>query len=302
VSGSDRTRRRCCGSPRGQTQARAGPTACASSRSACTSRKALRAARRASGWWLGHERAGSRTSHRSIAEPRVVTTARRCGSSARSADEARREQTAGRFGLGKACSRTGGAPPCTPPQDETFMCRRGSPSARRARARRRCTRGPSGLGQHPRPAAAPSAQSRSRRRRAEYVPRRERTPPHAGPLHARRVEDMVRALAEPRSGMAATTPRRPARTDRPGWASVERETGMVRHGPPPQPTSQPGSHGLIAELPGGSGRFLSIGPPTRLLLVSGICASVHCSPSATAPPRAWRIDSWRRGRSIRMPC
>ncbi|MBV9414894.1 MAG: cupin domain-containing protein [Solirubrobacterales bacterium] len=53
------------------------------------------------------------------------------------------------------------------------------------------------------------------------------------------IEDMVRGLAEPAQWPWLQPPPDGARVAPDRVASVERETGMVRHGPPPPPTEQP---------------------------------------------------------------
>jgi len=54
------------------------------------------------------------------------------------------------------------------------------------------------------------------------------------------IEDMVRGLAEPARWPWLQPPADGPRVSAEHMAAVERETGMVRHGPPPRPASQEG--------------------------------------------------------------
>jgi quercetin dioxygenase-like cupin family protein len=184
--------------------------------------------------------------HRSIAEPRVVTDGETLwflGTLARM--KLVGEQTAGRFGLWEGVLPHGAAPPLhSHPQDETFYVLEGEitvwlvepelaaaahedpPGWVNTRGRR-CAVGAV--------AFAPGGVPHTFRVESDTARMLVLSTP-AG------IEDMVRALAEPAQWPWLQPPPDGPRVPTDRMASVERETGMVRHGPPPPPTSQPGSH------------------------------------------------------------
>ena len=156
------------------------------------------------------------------------------------------EQTAGRFGLWEGVLPHGAAPPLhSHRQDETFYVLEGEltvwlvepklaataqadPPAWVNTRGRRC-----GVGAV---AFAPGGVPHSFRVESDTARMLVLSTP-AG------IEDMVRALAEPAQWPWLQPPPDGPRVPAERMASVERETGMVRHGPPPPPTSQPGSWG-----------------------------------------------------------
>jgi quercetin dioxygenase-like cupin family protein len=154
------------------------------------------------------------------------------------------EQTAGRFGLWEGVLPHGAAPPLhSHPQDETFYVLEGEITAW---------------------LVEPDLAAAAHNDPPEWVTTRGRrcgvggvvfAP--AGTPHTFRVEtdtarvlvistpagieNMVRALAEPARWPWLQPPPDGPRVDAGRVATVERETGMVRHGPPPPPTGQRGA-------------------------------------------------------------
>jgi quercetin dioxygenase-like cupin family protein len=129
------------------------------------------------------------------------------------------EQTGGRFALWEGVLPHGAAPPLhSHPQDETFVVLEGEMTAWVGPDGRRCGAGAAGLA----PAGVPHTfRVESDTARMLFLS----TP--AG------IEDYVLALAEPARWPWLPPPPDGPRVPADRMAAVERELGMVRHGPPP---------------------------------------------------------------------
>jgi quercetin dioxygenase-like cupin family protein len=129
------------------------------------------------------------------------------------------EQTGGRFALWEGVLPHGAAPPLhSHPQDETFVVLEGEMTAWVGPDGRRCGAGAAVLA----PAAVPHTfRVESDTARMLFLS----TP--AG------IEDYVLALAEPARWPWLPPPPDGPRVPADRMAAVERELGMVRHGPPP---------------------------------------------------------------------
>jgi quercetin dioxygenase-like cupin family protein len=185
----------------------------------------------------------------SIAEPRVVAADGEAlwflGTLARM--KLVGDQTAGRFGLWEGVLPHGAAPPLhSHPQDETFYvlegdvtvwlvepelaaAGQGEPSLWVNTRGRQC-----GVGAV---AFAPGGVPHTFRVESDTARMLVLSTP-AG------IEDMVRALAEPAQWPWLQPPPDGPRVPAERVASVERETGMVRHGPPPPPSEDFGPHSV----------------------------------------------------------
>jgi quercetin dioxygenase-like cupin family protein len=185
----------------------------------------------------------TQSSHRDVLpDPRVVTDSERLwflGTLARMKLDG--EQTGGRFALWDGVLPHGAAPPLhSHPQDETFYLLEGEltawlvepelvedqpdPPAWVKTHARRCSPGAVVFA----PAGAPHTfRVESDTARMLFLS----TP--AG------IEDYVRALGQPAEWPWLQPPSRGARVAAERIATVERELGVVRHGPPPPPASEP---------------------------------------------------------------
>jgi quercetin dioxygenase-like cupin family protein len=178
----------------------------------------------------------------SVAEPQVVAgrteTLWFLGTLARMKLEGR--QTAGRFGLWEGVLPHGAAPPLhSHPQDETFYILEGEltawlvepecsedatePPAWVMTRGRRC-----GIGDV---VFAPGGTPHTFRVESDTARMLVLSTP-AG------IEDMVRGLAEPARWPWLQSPPDGPRVSPDSIASVERQTGVVRHGPPPPPAEE----------------------------------------------------------------